>query len=65
MEEAQQRIDEWVRNDVVDDILDLSLLKLGLTILPSLPANLQRLYCDGNRLTELPPASCEFTIFKL
>ena len=51
-EEAQRRVDEWIRRNDTTEPLDLA--KLGLTELPPLPAELTRLYCYGNNLTELP-----------
>ena len=52
MEEAQRRIDEWVRVNDTTKSLDLS--NLGLTELPPLPTHLTVLYCYSNKLTELP-----------
>jgi len=52
MDKAQRRIDEWVAKGDVDNILDLSVLKL--TSLPALPENLKNLWCEHNNLTELP-----------
>ena len=52
MEEAQRRIDEWVREG--DNTKKLNLADLGLTELPPLPEGLTQLSCDGNKLASLP-----------
>ena len=53
MEEAQRRIDEWVREG--DNTKELSLYNLGLTSLPPLPERLTCLNCRNNKLPSLPP----------
>lgn len=53
MEEAQRRIDEWVRQN--DTTKPLNLMYLGLKELPPLPINLTQLYCGDNILAELLP----------
>ena len=52
MEEAQERINEWVSNG--DKTINLDLSWLQLTSLPELPSNLQVLLCFNNNLTSLP-----------
>jgi Leucine-rich repeat (LRR) protein len=48
----QKRIDAWVALNDSSALLDLS--QLGLTELPKIPSNCQRLDCDVNKLTVLP-----------
>ena len=55
MDEAKKRIQECI--DSKSTKLDLS--DLGLTVLPSLPESLQKLYCSYNQLTELPHSVLE------
>ena len=47
----QARITEWINNNDVNAILDLS--NLNLIKLPILPGNLQELNCSNNKLTTL------------
>src|SRR5438552_2720154 len=52
MEEAKKRINEWIKNNDPEQVLDL--YGLNLKILPDLPHNLKRLSCSSNQLTQLP-----------
>jgi Leucine-rich repeat (LRR) protein len=50
--EAQRRIDEWIQLKNPLEILNLS--ELGLTELPKIPSDCQKLWCFRNKLTVLP-----------
>jgi Leucine-rich repeat (LRR) protein len=52
MQEAEKRIADWVKLN--DPSQKLILSNLGLTELPKIPSNCQRLHCDNNQLTVLP-----------
>src|SRR5947208_3500790 len=52
MEEAKKRINEWIKNNDPEQVLDLSCL--GLKFLPDLPHNLKKFNCSSNQLTQLP-----------
>ncbi len=56
METAIQRVNEWIIQTEIDfnysRVLNLSYL--DLTQLPTLPINLRELYCNNNKLIELP-----------
>ncbi len=62
MDNAIQKIQNWIQRGNVDDILDLSFLRL--TSLPDLPSSLKILYCYNNQLTSLPdlPSSLKILI---
>jgi Leucine-rich repeat (LRR) protein len=57
---AIDRIKIWKQHENISEALDLSRLKLRW--LPSLPNNLQKLYCFDNHLTSLPylPTTLEY-----
>lgn len=55
---AEERIQEWIKNNNVDATLYLSCL--GLTKLPEIPSNCKELHCGLNKLEELPDLTdCE------
>ena len=61
MDEAQRRIDEWVKKNDITKILALS--NLGLKELPPLPEGLTELDCGGNAFTSLSPLPESLIVF--
>ncbi len=53
MEEAIKRVNDWINQQQLNRLLDLS--DLGLTTLPPIPSNCENLWCYRNKLTYLPP----------
>ena len=60
MEQANKKIDEWIKNGNIKSMLDLS--SLNLRGLPDLPNSLQELDCSHNFLSILPtlPVSLKY-----
>jgi len=52
LQEAINKVNEWIKTGNVNKELDLSYMRL--TSLPALPKNLQKLWCYNNQLTSLP-----------
>jgi Leucine-rich repeat (LRR) protein len=52
MNRAQNKINQWITNNNINEPLNLNFL--NLPVLPLLPDNLQKLNCGRNQLTTLP-----------